>query len=52
VEVPQKNFKIPYDPTISCLGTSEENENINSKGYMHPNIYSSIIYNSQHMEMI
>ena len=25
-------------------------ENTNSKIYMHPNVHSSIIYNSQHME--
>ena len=48
----KKSLKISYDPTISCLSISEENEKINLKGYMHPNIYSSIIYNSQDMEMI
>ena len=29
---------------------SEENENTNLKGYMHPSAHSSIIYNSQDME--
>ena len=30
--------------------TYEENENTNSKTYMHLNVYSSIIYNCQDME--
>ena len=29
---------------------SEENENTNSKRYMHPNVHSSIIYSSQDMK--
>ena len=29
----------------------KENENTNSKRYMHPNVQSSIIYNSQDMEV-
>ena len=29
---------------------SEENETVNSKRYMHPNVHSSIIYNSQDLE--
>ena len=29
---------------------SRENGNINSKRYIHPNVYSSTIYNSQEME--
>ena len=29
---------------------SKENENTNSKRAMHPNVHSSIIYNSQDME--
>jgi len=28
----------------------KEYKNTNSKGYMHPDVYSSIIYNSQIME--
>ena len=28
----------------------EKNENINSKRYMHPNVCSNVIYNSQDME--
>ena len=52
MEVPQKvknratlwsgNFSIRYLP--------KEYKNTNSKGYMHPDVYSSIIYNSQIME--
>ena len=39
-------------PSNSTLGyISEENENINSKRYMHPNVHSSIIYKSQDMEL-
>ena len=30
----------------------EENKNTNSKIYMHPNIYCSVIYNSLDMEAI
>ena len=42
--------------TAICLSnstpgyTSEKNENISLKRYTHPNVYSSIIYNSQDME--
>ena len=37
--------------TIQLLGLCpEKNENINLKRYMHPNIYSNIISNSQDME--
>ena len=28
----------------------KEHKNTNSKGYMHPNVYTSIIYNSHTME--
>ena len=35
-------------PTSRYL--SKEYKNTNSKGYMHPSVYSSIIYNSQIME--
>ena len=35
----------------STLGhISKENENANSKRYMHPNVYNSIIYSSQDIE--
>ena len=35
----------------STLGyISKENENTNSKIYMHPNVYNSIIYSSQYTE--
>ena len=47
MEVPYKTLKIvlPYDPAIPLLGKT-----INSKRYMHPNVQSSTIYNSQEME--
>ena len=41
-------IELPYDPAIPLLGISRENSN--SKRYMHLNIHSSTIYNSQDME--
>ena len=44
-------IELPYEPAISLLGNlSENNQNINSKRYMHSNVYCSIIYNSQDTE--
>ena len=48
-----KKLKIAlsYDPGIPFLGIySEKNENTNLKRYMHLNVHSSIICNSQDME--
>ena len=47
-----KKLKIEllYDLNSTPGYLSEENENTNLKRYMHPNIHSSIIYNSQDME--
>ena len=50
MQVPQ-NLKIepPYNPAIALLTTAylpKEYRNTNSKEYMHPNVYSSITYNS------
>ena len=44
-----KKLKIerPYDPAIPLLGIYLEK--INQKGYMHPILHSSTIYNSQDM---
>ena len=42
-------IELPYDPAIPLLGIYPE-KNYNSKWYMHPNVHSSIIYNSQDME--
>ena len=43
--------ELPYDPAISLLGTYlKKNENTNLERPMHPNVHSSIIYNSQDME--
>ena len=43
--------KTTLDPAITLLGISLKNRRItNSKGYMHPKVYNSIIYNSQIME--
>ena len=44
-------IELPYDPAIALLGyLPKEYKSTNLKGYMHPNIYSSIINNSQIME--
>ena len=43
--------ELPYDPVITLLGICPPKyKNTNSKGYMHPYVYSNIIYNSQIME--
>ena len=43
--------ELPYDKAIPLLGyISKENENTNSKRYIHPSVHSTIIYNSQDME--
>ena len=51
-EVPQKTKN---STTIWCSNStagyiSGENKNTNSKRYMHPNVHSSIIHNSQDIE--
>jgi len=43
-------IEIPYDRNCTTGYLSKEYKNINSKGYMHPDVYSSIIYNSQMMD--
>ena len=44
-------IELPYDPAISLLGIFlKKNENTNLKRYMHPDMHSSIIYNSQDTE--
>ena len=43
--------ELPYDPTNPILGIyPEKMKTLNSKRYMHPNVHSSTIYNSQDME--
>lgn len=39
-----------YDPTIPLLHFSEESENINPTGYLHPHVHHSIICKSQETE--
>ena len=41
---------LPYDPACTTRHLPKEYKNTNSKGYMHPDVYSSIVYNSQIME--
>ena len=44
-------IELPHDPTVLLLGIyPEKHKNTNLKKYMHPNVHSSIIYNSQDME--
>ena len=44
-------IELPYDPAIPLLGIyPEKMKNSNLKRYMHPNVHSSTIYNSQDME--
>ena len=44
-------IELPYDSTIPLLDIyPENNENSNSKRYMHARIHSSTIYNSQDIE--
>ena len=52
VEVPQKtkNRTTIWSRNSTSGYKSEENENTNSKRYMHSNIHSRVIYNSQDME--
>ena len=45
-------IELPYVPDISFLGIYLENENSNSKRYLHPNSHSRTIYNSQDKEKI
>ena len=44
-------IELPYDPAIALLGIYPKvKKNTDSKGHVHPNIYSSIINNSQIMQ--
>ena len=40
-------IEIPHDPAIPLLGTYPKNTNTLIQRYMHPNVHSSIIYNSR-----
>ena len=54
MEVPQKvkNRTTQQSSNHTTRYLPKEYENTNSKGYMHPYVYSSIIYNSQDMEVV
>ena len=43
-------IELPYDTAIALLGIYPKDTNSDTKGHMHPNIYSSNVYNSQTME--
>ena len=44
-------IELPYDPAILLIGIYlEKNNNTNLKRYIHPNVYSITVYNSQDME--
>ena len=48
MEVPQKvKNRTTLNPVITLPGISSKNTKTNSKRYMHPNVYSSVVYNSQ-----
>ena len=42
-------IELSYDPAIPLLGHIS-GENHGSKGYMHPSVHCSAVYNSQDME--
>ena len=52
MEVPQKtkNRTTLWSSNSTPRGIAKENKNNNSERYMHPNVHSSVIYNSQDME--
>ena len=52
MEAPQKikNKTILQSSNCTSRYSPKESKNTNAKGYMHPHVYSSIIYNSQIME--
>ena len=44
-------IELPCDPAIPLLGIyPQEMKTLNLKGYLHPQIHCSTIYNSQDME--
>ena len=43
-------IELLYNPAITLLGICPKYTKIDLKRYMHPNVYSSIIYKSQIME--
>ena len=53
MEVPQKvkNRTTTWSSNCTSGYLTKEYKNINSKGYMYPYVYSSIIYNIQIMEV-
>ena len=48
IKVPLKKIELPYDPGNQLLGIHLEKTN--SKRYMHPDVHSSTMHNSQNME--
>ena len=44
-----RKLELPYDPAIQLLGMYPD-KTLNSKRYMHSDVYSSTIYNSQDMQ--
>ena len=43
-------IELPYDPAILLLGIYPEKMKTNSERYVHPNVHSGAVYNSQDME--
>lgn len=53
MEIPQKlKIQLIYDPATVLLGIYLEYKKTNSKGYMHPEVYSSMINHSQTIERV
>ena len=51
MEDPQTlKIKLPYNLEIPFLGICPKKKKTNSKRYLHPNLHSSVIYNSHYME--
>ena len=44
----QLKIELPFDPAVLLLGIYPEKTNL--KRYMHPNVHSSTVYNSQDMD--
>ena len=46
----KQEAELPHDPVIPLLGIYPE-KTLNKKKYMHPNVHSSTIHNSQNLNV-
>ena len=52
MEIPQKlKMELPYDPAIPLLNTYPKELKAESQRYLHTPVHSSIIHNSQKVEI-